>query len=403
MDSLTFAAHLDACDDDGVAKLAHTCVVDEFSSGDPTLDEVVEASRAELGESAIQRKTDAIIKAAIGKGTMPSADDVEEELGRRVGGYYDGTDHVSDAEEDIVLGYLLEPDVPEESDSATLAAVAPMPPSSVEHPIDKPNVFAKKSQDWNRSFDEAMAAFSQLALQRKCAIGGANQEMSLVDECATHVSEDGGSNVDHHIVFVNWKAGSQARLGQEVRDDSDGFIISPMALHYPYRDFGSAKILSPSVGARVKKASKDVGRASFPAAALQLRNMFVTLYDDNTFALCTACGQANLKKYVVGDTGGESEHDLVAGKVARCAVCLMGFHKSCARRFLQRCLDADSIKTRAAVTIPGEFAFSSAICPLCAEGTRQLSLEPFQPADTDKARQTNIQTGLTTYRDTTNT
>jgi hypothetical protein len=173
-------------------------------------------------------------------------------------------------------------------------------------------------------------------------------------------------------MFVNWKVGQVGKNGQEVKDDSDGYVIYPMAEHYPFRTFDSIHILCPSLGVRIKKASSDAGRAKFPPFAIRLRNMYAALNNVDGFPMCRACGKAHAPIQHQGSSSSSASDvssAVEATKVFTCSICLIPFHRSCADFFLQRCM-ANNVLSKSEVVAPTEFLHSSASCPLCIEAMR---------------------------------
>jgi hypothetical protein len=206
---------------------------------------------------------------------------------------------------------------------------------------------------------------------KRSLLGGGNNEMSLVRVVDEEVTDDGARHRERRVMFVNWMAGKAGSIGQEVKDDRDGHVIFPMALHYPYRDLSQGEVLCPSVGVRVKKASQDGGRARFPEFAIRMRNMFVALEGTDNFSICDGCGQASVMKRASASSSSSSTApatEAVVAPVVICPICLMAFHRSCSVRFLQRC-QQDSLlpdDADASLLAPPEFTASMHLCELCS-------------------------------------
>jgi hypothetical protein len=196
------------------------------------LDEVVDLSqdtgtssiREELWEDFQQRQADAVIKSAIGSGALPSAEVVEERLLDT--DEYVGIDAL-EAEEEAVLDYLLEPRVDEE-DATVVATIGRQrcrkAPVRHEHPIDNPLFFDRRATEWKAAFADSMAVLNRLRELAGTAIG-LNRQVSLVRTTTSSVLDDGSIHTERKVMFVNWKVGQVGKVGQEVKDDCDGYII----------------------------------------------------------------------------------------------------------------------------------------------------------------------------------
>jgi hypothetical protein len=352
------------------------------------LDEVIDlgedsgtiAIRDELLEDVQQRRADALIKSAMGSGSLPSAEVVESRLTLSPEDEYVGTD-AQEAEEEAVLDCLLEPGVEEDEDAK--AAVQTVrsrgnrkAPAAKVHPIDIQHVFEMRVTEWTAAFAEAMSALRRLREVAGTPIGQ-NRELSLVRESQTVVLDDGSSHTEHKVMFVNWKAGQVGKVGQEVKDDCDGYLIFPMPVHYPFKKLeSSVSILCPTVAVRIKKASQDVGRAKFPQFALRLRNMFAALDHVDVFATCKLCGAAHAESSSTRasrSSGAHAAQDAVgnieAASVFTCAVCLIPFHRSCSERLARRCLSESEkyLPKQDVAELPSEFMKASTVCDLCLE------------------------------------
>jgi hypothetical protein len=366
-------------------EIARVSLIDEIANDLEGQVQEESALREELCEGLLQRQADHTIKTAIGEGILPPSGEVDHRLSATAEiDAYSG-DHASDLEEDVVLGLLLEPKLTEEEQRlADKCASADHPvermrkartPSKVYHPLDGDSYFAEYLAMWKGAVASAIDAFNTRDALSTSPLGGTNAEMSLVRIVDETIVDDGTVCQDRRVAFVNWKRGHAGTIGQEVSDDKSGYVIFPIALHYPFKPLAGVEILCPAIGCRVKKASADSGRALFTAFSLRLRDMYACLDGFDTFALCKACGQAHVREDMPSSSSSSSSGQAPpappaeASLVVTCPVCLIPYHRACAQRFLNRC-KADQLLPHAAAcssaTVPPEFSSSKYCCPPCS-------------------------------------